>query len=202
MRKSSTSDATARAWKVWSNGKFVIVLIQYDGTSWHSHYFGDFTSYKAGDAYNTCINVGIIATETTAPAAATFYIQLPAVSDGCFIQRTQAQTGTAVTGARCCPFPSSSTALQNWGTSGTLLYPATIGGGVFMSAILLFEGANLTYGPRGVMPALWAPWHNKPLVDGDTFSGVAGSALAGKTFEVANTGTTGQVFVETSDTWV
>jgi hypothetical protein len=201
MRKSSTSDATARAWKIWSNGKFVIVFIQYDGTSWHSHHFGDFTSYHGGDAYNTLIGAATLATETTSCDAAYVYTQLPAAHSGLFVVRSYIQTGAAVTAGRSHNHPSGTTSNVQWGSTATHTYPLPIGGGVGMSPILIYEGTSSLLGPRGVLPGLYVPWHNRPLTSGDTFSGVAGSALAGKTFEVANTGAGGQVFVETSDTW-
>lgn len=55
---------------------------------------------------------------------------------------------------------------------------------------------------RGPLRGLWAPLHGRPLANGDTFSGTG--SLAGRTFialSLNSQSQTGQVFIETSNTW-
>jgi hypothetical protein len=196
--RSSTADATVRPWQMFSNGKIFYFFNQYSGltTVGNGMCFGDITSYKNADAYHTIVIGDIASSATTtsiriANAAATL-----AASSGHYIARSY----TAVSGAVNVGKHLNSV-FCNGATdigAGGMTYPVGVEGGIMLSPIWISETTN---GIRGHLPGLWAPCHNRPLSHGDTFSGVSGTPLEGKTFEVINVSAAGQLIVETSDTW-
>ncbi len=82
-------------------------------------------------------------------------------------------------------------------------YPNGPDGGLYLSPVWIHHNAAI----RGYLKGLWAPIHDRPLNHNDTYSGTGN--MAGKNFLVQNiltlSGTivndTGQVHVETSNTW-
>lgn len=198
--RSSTNDATARPWIMVSNGKIIYFFSQYSGLSTIGSglIFGDITTYyPTSDAYHTvCIG------DITASAVSAANIRVLGASatlittSGHWVARIYDQSGnSAAVGKHVnSVFCNGTTEI---GAAG-FAYPLAVEGGIQLSPIWIGE---TTSGMRGHLPGLWAPCHNRPLTHGDTFSGAAGTPLAGKTFEVITTSATGQVVVETSDTW-
>lgn len=191
------SASATRAWNFYSNGKYCYLFIQQDGTNWWLTRWGDFESYKTGDAYNTDI-AGQTAANNATINAALAYRSVGETPAGNFVARPYTQVGSslAVRGntdwTRCNAGSSTGVLMGSVG----LTYPSPIEGGLHLAPVWVGE-ASANY--RGLIPGLWAPCHVKPLVHGDTFAGVGN--LSGRTFEAVNVGSTGQVFIETSDTW-
>lgn len=202
--KSSVGAGTYRNWQMFSNGKIFYLFIQFQGvtTSGSGMAFGDFTSYRYGDAYNTCLIASIAINagganqnfwngpSTGVPANASMsghYIARPFTGIGgsynCYKWWDATRACTAVT-------------IEPGAAGGA--YPSPTEGGIILSPMWIFEGNN---GRRGHLPGMWVPCHNRALTHGDTFTGQAGSSLAGKTFEVVNGGSGAQLVIETSDTW-
>ena len=197
--RSSTNDATARPWTMVSNGASFYFFNQYSGltTIGTGLFFGDFTSYKTSDAYNTIAIGDIVASAITAANIRILAVATTlAVTTGHYVPRSYTQTGTSVNVGKHinAVFSNATTEI---GAAG-LTYPIGVEGGIMLSPIWLSETTN---GIRGHLPGLWAPCHNRPLTHGDTFSGATGTPLEGKTFEVITTSATGQVVIETSNTW-
>jgi hypothetical protein len=116
------------------------------------------------------------------------------------LQRQQLGSGVAgaVNGAKIADYFRNGTAVTEMGASG-LPFPHPIEGGLSMGPVWMRE--TNTTGIRATIPGIWIPFHQRPIAHGDTFSGGAGTPLAGKTFEAYNVGSAGQIIVETSDTW-
>jgi hypothetical protein len=86
-----------------------------------------------------------------------------------------------------------------FGSKGYLTFPNSVNNGIFLAPVWVHQATTTPYVVRGYMPGYWAPMHNRPLGNNDRFAGVGG--MAGKSFEAFNTFTSGQVIIETSDTW-
>lgn len=192
------SSATAtRPWLFYSNGKYCHLFIQQDGTSWWHTRWGDFVSYKTGDGYHTEICCQTAANNSLV-LASQIYRSIGETGAGDWIARAYTQVGSSLAvraNSDWTRINGASITSILAGTQG-LAYPSPIEGGLHMAPMWVGEaGANY----RGLVPGIWVPGHIKPLTHGDTFSGVGN--LTGRTFEVVNVHTSGQVFMETSDTW-
>lgn len=189
----STATAT-RAWKFISNGTMFYLFIQANGTNWFLTAFGDFTSYKSGDVYGTCI-IAQTASGTASQNAATVVTALASVTAGHYIARAYTQIGSSK------QFGKFTDSVRNNNSSAIgvngMTYPSPVEGGLHLAPVWMAEGAE---GIRGLLPGLWAPMHARPLTDGDTFTGVGN--LSGRSFEAFDFGNgINQCFMETTDTW-
>jgi hypothetical protein len=170
------------------------------GTTAQMFTWGDFTSYKTGDIYNT-----LICTEVTSATlndtvaitanAAVNTAYLSVVAAGFWATRSHTQIGSAVTlGRHTDVAKTSNTAVI--GSNG-IAYPSAVDGGLYIAPIFVHENALAVI--RGSMNGIWAPCHNRAIGNGDTFAGTG--TLAGKNFEAFHNNATGQVFLEMSNTW-
>lgn len=201
--KSNTADATARPWIIAATDRMLIMHVSSASTANATNasvcVFGDIKSYKSGDAYGTIHIACIGSTPNSANNFSALASALSAASNGHFMARTQAQTGTSVTiGKHTDMCKSAST--PRIGNDGGLTYPHPPDGGLYMAPLWVHEPIALAV--RGTLPGLWAPLHNKPLEHLDTFSGTG--ALAGRTFlalKMYDNNSGGECFLEVSDTW-
>lgn len=202
--KSSAASSTARAWKCWSNGKFIILVVNTDGSNlWTPFLFGDFVSYKSGDAYNCLCNANATSSATTNTNVNSGYIAPSADigAAGHYIARAHGGASGAITSSKVAEYrcaPNSSSA-QQIGSLASATYPAPIEGGVIFGPVFLSESQVLANGYRGRVPGLYAPAHQRPVTSGDTFSGASGTIYDGMTFEATAWGVNGQAFIQTSD---
>lgn len=205
-QKSSAADATARAWVLVCNGPTFYLWVNTTAntrggtTGMQMYTFGDFTSFKSGDVYNTHIqtNVTTLTLNDTLAATAQAAINtayLNVVAAGTWAARSHTQIGSSVTlGRHTDVAKTSNVAIIG---SGGIAYPSPVDGGVYVAPIFIHENTLAVL--RGQFNGLWAPCHNRALTDGDTFAGTG--TLAGKTFEVFNNNAAGQLFLEMSNTW-
>lgn len=205
-QKSSAADATARAWVLICNGPTFYFWVQTTAnsrgntTGGQMYAFGDFTTYKTGDTFNTLIQSQVTTVTlndticATAQAAInTAYLNVSAA--GFWAARSHTQLGSSVVlGRHTDVAKTANTAII--GSNG-IGYPSPVDGGLYVAPIFVHETALSVL--RGQMNGVWAPCHNRALSDGDTFTGTG--TLAGKTFEAFNNNTAGQIFVEMSNTW-
>lgn len=188
-----SSSGSAAAWIAVSDGALVYLFMKYGGTYWLGGCFGDFESYKTSDAFNT-----IIIGETSAPGNTTNLDDVTAVwsaSTGHYIARSYTQTGTSITAGKVTDLSSANNASAMGG--GGMTYPSPVDGGLHLTPLWLSQ-ASVAVGFRGLLPGLWNPLHSTPITHGDTFDGTG--VLAGRSFEAITT-FSGQMFIETSDTW-
>jgi len=198
LHKSSTADSTLRSWVLVSNGVIFYLLTRFSSvdTTGTGCIFGDFTSYKSSDAYNTIIIGDIAANAQTTSVRISNCNTTSAVLSGHYVPRAYAQTGTSLQVGKMGN-PAFTAAATELGAGG-YTYPLPMNSGIMITPIWIHE---LTSGLRGHLPGLWNVCHARPLSSGDTFSGAASTPLAGKTFEVFNVGSAAQICFETSDTW-
>lgn len=132
---------------------------------------------------------------------------------GKYCSRTYGGGGGAV-GMNTLIVPSVWGSSNVFGSTGNpttaLTYPNGPDNGLYMMPHIAVE-QNALGTLRGTVRGMWAPMHSAPLAHGDTFSGTG--TLAGRTFLAlransqtsgitsTSSSTTGQVFIETSDTW-
>lgn len=220
VQKSSTVDSTVRAWVLVTNGTMVYFFPEIAATvgAWAGttntgsgngqFCFGDFTSYRPSDSYNTLI----MASATTTASNGVLGTKIISINStltasvGHYLARAFTQFTQGMGFAKCVPGDYSYSVATIAGSGNTQLptFPDPVTGGILTSPIEILEGSlsMSNYIVRGKLPGLWAPLHALPGAQGDTFSG-AGD-LAGKTFMFVNAyslATTGRMFIETSNTW-
>jgi hypothetical protein len=191
--------AATTTWRFLSNGKMFYLFVK-TSTAISSFGFGDFITYKTGDAFHTAI-IGNTASATAQQQFNVVQGSSATVVSGNFIARSYTQVGTSITAGKI----TDSARILNGVMCGIggMTYPSPVDGGLNMAPLWITE-TSTGIGARGLVPGIWCPLHNRPLVDGDTFS-VSAGALAGRSFEVVDAGFStasyGQIFIETSDTW-
>lgn len=183
-RKSNTIDATTRAWMIVTDGKLVYFFNQNDlaGTSYmynptYSGAFGDFLSYKAGDAYSTILT-GCSTENASNRQPSGLFRSYQSVADAGNFNSSMvvARDYTGVPGARYVGLLGSgfSTVL---GSSAYISYPHLIDSGYYLSPVLLTQGSPALI--RGRMPGMFEGWHGRTFGHGDLIDNVQG--LPGRT---------------------
>lgn len=183
-RKSSTTDATARAWMFITDGKMLYYFNQYNlagseamTNPTFSGAFGDFLSYKAGDAYSTIITGTTSAASTTSPPNGLFTSVSSPTSTATFSSSIAvARDYTAVPGARYVGAMGSCMGSQ-FGGSVYVAYPHPIDSGYYLSPIVLTQGSPSLV--RGRLPGAYEGWHGRTFNHGDLIDNVQG--LPGRT---------------------
>jgi hypothetical protein len=212
VRKSDTADGTSRAWYcVATETMFYLFIDTASGSTDPSAtptaarvsglMFGEFTSYRAGDAYNTIIAAGVVTGTSAGRVGEITNVSTFVAATGHYIARNYAQVAGAITCTKSLALGvnmGSGTVLGN-GSTNIPAYPDPVTGGLLVSPLIVVEsGPNI----RGVLPGLWGPLHNSPANHFDTFSGSGGTA--GKTFRLMNISSgasLGRCAIETSNTW-
>lgn len=192
--KSAVADATARPWWLFGNSKlfFFVADTNNAATLNLGICFGNFPSYKVADTYN---EICILCTSANTTSLAAIDSTIATIANH-FITRTYAQTGTSITAGKHTDAAKVSSLNATMGSVG-LPYPNGPDGALYLAPLWITE---TTAGHvRGTLPGLWTPLHNKPLAHLDTFAGTG--TIATKTFLVINLLATGQLFIETSNTW-
>lgn len=202
--KSSTADATnARPWIIIADDKTVYMWVNYNGSSTFTdtpvHCFGDFTSYKAGDAYNSVLIANTAATTVANFRFAYLVVNYTTVATGIYIARPYTQVGSSNAGALISDAAKAAGATTMG--AGGLPYPHGPDGSLMMAPVWLVESnasAALSV-IRGVLRGIWNPLHTLPLANGDTFTG--SGDLAGKSFMGLRVQPSGLCIFDTSLTW-
>lgn len=204
---STTADTTARPWMVVATEKAFYLYIGHGDTTAQGvegstaykniYFFGDYTSFVSGDAYNTLLVCNISTTVMSGYFCGLLSTYSTANIGGKFVARQISQAA----GSYAADFMADNrggTLVMGSGTTNS--YPDAATGDMLLGSIFVVEKS--TNSAHGVLPGAWAPLHNLPGAPGDTFSG--NGQLNGKTFilwDAANTSTRGRVAIETSDTW-
>lgn len=183
-RKSSTTDATARAWMFITDGKLVYYFNQYNlagseamTAPTFSGAFGDFLSYKAGDAYSTIITGCTAAGSTSSPPNGLFTAVTSITSTTSFSNSvTVPRDYTGAPGARYVGVLASGFN-GVLGNTVYLGYPHLIDSGYYLSPILLTQGSPSLV--RGRLPGAYEGWHGTTFNHGDIIDNVQG--LPGRT---------------------
>ena len=207
--KSNSADAVVRPWMVVATNKAFYLYVHHDALDITASttyklmaFFGDFTSFKSGDAFN-CMIVG---NSGSGVASNTFGASVAAMNtsvNGHYIARSHTQTGASIAAGKIIDYARNGGSTNiGAATSGTP-YPSPINGGIDLCPVSITEGASGQLVVRGELPGLYAPLHALPANHYDTFSG--SGVLAGKTFQLLDCTNGGngrlRVALEISDTW-
>jgi hypothetical protein len=237
IRKSETNDSVARRWYIVADAWTVYIFIEWGnagniamapGTAF---IFGDFKSYKSGDAYAQII-IGRTAENNASGSLENFSQTAAGNQDytvnsnmpGHFVNRHWNQLAKS---QRCGKMFDGKNAGINGMWSGNdqnsadghegfigpasserqrffFPYPNPVDGSLWMAPMYINQ-----LGLRGYLKGLWVPQHYLPLNPGDTFTAASGN-LSGKSFVAVNSCmrwadsnwlVPTQVFLEFSDTW-
>ena len=188
-QKSASSDSTnARDWIIIADDKTLYMWCKYNTdttyNSYSMHGFGEFNSYKSGDAYNTFLSAntsGSISYQYMYFMYLGTYVGAALSSSvfGFYAPRSYTQVGSSVPLVKIGDASKASQPAMGY---GGLPYPHPVDGGLYMSPVGVAEGVGAASQAvlRGVMRGIWNPLHNVPLNQGDIFQG--NGDLLGKTF--------------------
>lgn len=183
-RKSSTTDATARAWMFITDGKMLYYFNQYNliaaeamTSPTFSGAFGDFLSYKAGDAYSTVIT-GCSAAGSTSSAPNGLFRSFQSVTSSSNFSSSVvvARDYTGVPGARYIGLLGAGFG-STFGNSAYISYPHLTDSGYYLSPVVLTQASPSLV--RGRMPGMFEGWHARTFNHGDLIDNVQG--LPGRT---------------------
>lgn len=198
--KSSTANSTARTWRAYSDGKLLHYIPNPNGSNTERQSFGDFISFKSGDAYNTMIQGDGSASVTSSPHGWTASSSYTAALTGFYLCRKSDQTTASVNGSMLQDSPHTNTRMGN----GPWTYPSPIAGGLGLTRMLIYDAVSGN-DPRGYVQGLWCPltFMGASWADGDTFSASVGSALTGRAWMwfLGDNGNSYSGAIENTDTW-
>jgi hypothetical protein len=200
-KKSSTADATARKWALFGDDMLFMFALAYSTASGNAPTsanfppifgFGDFISYKPGDAFN-CL---IYAYVSTAPSAIYSDSGFNNTTNIPYCPRAFTQIGTALRLLKLAIYPNSSSGLS----SGGLAYPNPEDNGLLIwNRHVLQDGASDV---RGIQPGAYHLPQVAPMADGDVVSDVEG--YAGKSFFMlgcSSNGTEARMAIDITGPW-
>lgn len=192
IAKSITADSVVRNWVIVADDKTFYFFPDINTTGNTQPFaFGSFVSYKSGDAYNNMI-CGCSTASLSSLAISSNAIS-SAVTNS-YIPRSYTQSGTSIQlGKHSDSTKASGT---SFGISG-LPYPNQPDSSLYVAPVWVTEPAISTV--RGQFAGMWCPCHAKPLAHLDIFQGTG--ALSSRKFMAVNVESTGQVFMEISNTW-
>lgn len=172
-KKSSTADATARKWALFGDDMLFMFALAYStasgnapsGSGWPPIFgFGDFISYKPGDAFN-CL---FYAYTTTAPTSIYNDPGFNSTANNPYCPRAFTQTGTALRLSKLAIYPNA----VSGNASGGLAYPNPEDNGLLIwSRHILQDGSSDV---RGIQPGAYHLPQAVPMTDGDIVSDVEG----------------------------
>jgi len=163
--------ADDRTMYFWVDGNTTTPLsYSYMGT----YGFGEFISYKPGDAYNTFIigDHGLASTQSFFGYICTYYSSVTTSSAfGLYAPRSYTQAGTSVPLGKIGD--SSKTTNAGHMSDSGFIYPHPVDGGLWMKQIEYAEGASVGALSvlRGIMRGVYTALHNNPLAHLDMFDG-------------------------------
>ena len=190
---TSVATSSAKSWELYSNGLLFHLFTYGGGSTTDIFTFGDFVSYRGGDAYGTLIRGQTTLGSCVASSLSSGYA---GVSTGAYVARAYTGIGSSLNvGILCDSLLTSPTQMGN----STLPYPNPITGAIHLIPLTITDP---NVGARGVLPGLWNSLQTLPMADRDTFTGSGTSA--GRAFELRFIYMGGYAYkavVETSDTW-
>lgn len=161
--KSSAANATARNWRLYSDGMAFYLFNKASGSNWEgAMIFGDPIPYKGGDAYH-CLLHGT----PSAQYNNNYITTLGSTAWSGVFSRSHTQLGAAVssmltTNGRCTSLGSA-----------TVDYPNPVDLAFHAWPVQIWESTTL---PRAIMPGLYSPIH-KPLNSGGPADGTIFDAI-------------------------
>lgn len=213
MRKSETADTVQRPWVLYADNKtFYLFVYTGNATAYLAGMcFGDFFSFKSGDAYN-CIAIGRV---TSAIADTLTNEALDLVNGGTtstvighYVPRGYTQLGTAVNVEKrgtSFNMATASGAAAMGSYTGWSVFPNPEDSGFYIGRLYIIDNTTTpTRNLRGYLRGLWSPQVTADVTPFEyTFAGVG--TIASRTFKILGLRTgnaaAGRYVIETSDTW-
>lgn len=200
VRKSTTADATARAWFAVADDRTVYLFVSTGDTAstYLAFAMGDFYSTLASDGYRTMIigrNAENAGTSTNENLDRNNTALTAAVA-GHYLVRSYTGVGSAMTAGKHGDYLKGGAQAFLF---GSVPYPNNPDSGIYLSPVWITE--TTTALQRGRLRGFWHFLHAiASLNDGDVFAGTG--SLAGKTFMLIKQSANAGIFcIETSNTW-
>ena len=148
------NSASAKSWVLVGSGKsfYLLTSTNLSALRQPAYFFGDFTSYKAGDVYN-CISGGSASALGGEDRVAGPISDFPGFVAGkreLAIARSFNQTGTCVLGNHL----GYGSVGSGTNATGNPAYPSPIDGGLLINPQIVISENSTGYPARGVMPGL------------------------------------------------
>lgn len=187
-RKSSTTDTTARAWMIVTDGKLIYYFCDYataqasglsNASIQFSGAFGDIISYKPGDAYGVILTGTTTTNSTSSPPNGLFAGSTTITAQAAFASSMViARDYTAVAGAKYISTYGTGLSSTCLGSVASVAYPHLIDSGFYLSPVILTQGTPALI--RGRLPGCYESLHGRCFNNGDIITNVQG--MIGKTF--------------------
>ncbi|NMG29362.1 hypothetical protein [Aromatoleum evansii] len=188
--KSSAASGTARTWRIRADAGGFEISVQYDGTTWQTHWFGDLLRESPTDEAAVLLTCG----ENTSLSAMGNLLTVNN-NAGRFMPRAYSQAAGAVR-AREFAHPLTGSGVG----FGGLDYPAPGSGLLYVTPIEIWENGAVI---RGVLPGVYGPLHSQSqLTDGALETSIAG--LPGRRFVVQKSNSNigpGAFVIDTTGPW-
>lgn len=211
IRKSITSNSTARPWTIVASERGFYCFFANGSTTYASTdasdfgaYFGDFISYIPGDVWNTIVmgDTTLSTSSSQSKFGASDSVGVFSGATGRFARSTafgQALgSNISLTSRRLI-----SNNIIGVASSSGVDYPDPVRGGMSMDRVELTESMNSKILLRGYLPGLWVTdARNPPGTFYDTFDG--SGFFSGITFLIVplyNASTAGRAYLELANTW-
>jgi hypothetical protein len=200
VRKSNTLNNVSRAWRAYVDEKTLYLFIDCGDVAgtWDFYAFGAFLDWVPTGAWGSMIlgrYAGFSQNHSNAVQSYANIVSSGASPGRVYGPRDYSQNGTATeyTGIYDAAAVNNTAA----GVPGAFgqPYPYPVDNGIIIMPSRLALGGL----PVGRLRGLWLPGHAKPLVQDDTFNATEGTLTRG--FVAQNFLATGQLFIETSNTW-
>jgi len=198
-RKAASVDGINRRWVIVADEKLFHMWAQSDTnlvlpTNGTYLSFGDLRTLLPGDAYCTILSG---ANSTGGMTNMNLASSISGSTTGLVFARGHGQAPGSQTGG----YSASIYAGGSFGAGG-MAFPSPYGADFKMGRITTHDTTTPSAGVRAIVPGMWAAFHqNGTLVHLDTFSGAAGTDLAGRTFIYIRVAASYALVLETSDTW-
>ncbi|WP_180847325.1 hypothetical protein [Stenotrophomonas maltophilia] len=169
VAKSSVLDGGSRRWLILADERIVYIFINPwpTGNYYHPYFFGDFISYKAGDANNWCIAsngltsfTSAIDVDQTVFTTQNTYGSVDIGRPALYLPSGVASPSQAVPAYLVGGYRGGSYRAWGGGNTYSAPYPHPISQGLLFSNVQIFE-SNLN--PRGQLPGIIVPLHDRPL---------------------------------------
>ena len=208
--KSDTANTTARPWRMWSNGRAVLMWISPSSAAANQvtgqlYVFGDYVPYRSGDAYS-CLLTGGTAFADVSASINTFtgcvgYGNGIASPASAFVARAPLGVGGSLNVRK---LSASNSAAAYSGTAGynanVFVYPNVADNALRLAPLELYHP---NYGLLGRVPGVYhcAQTLGESFATGDEFLGEG--VYAGKKFVALRVGPLagGTVFIDTTGEW-
>lgn len=172
IAKSAALDGASRKWLILADNRVFYLFVNpwASGGQRHPYFFGDFISYKPGDANSWCVGFNGLSAFNEATDFDQYifttqqaYDSISVDRSGLFLPTTAASVETSQPGYLVGGYRSGT--WQAWGGPSARFsgaYPNPVTQGLAFNPIQIFEGPGL---PRGELPGIIVPLHDRPFPD-------------------------------------